>query len=504
MAEWSPYLPSWDDVQRAFGRHWPKGLAAAAVALLVISAVTFLLPRTYQSEAKLFVKVGRESLTLDPTATTGQTVSIYESRENEINSILEVLRSREVFEGVVDLLGVDALNGGQVPDLPSPECLSAENPAPAHRGREVSQSVREQAVTQLEKSVRIWSPKRSSVVIVQCQAGSPRLAQGIVAAILLVYRQIHADVNSTKGSYDFFVEQERVLRESWQGATARLRDAKDHMGLSTLVGRRTMLEGQLTDVAQKQLAAESEIAAATAKIAALKDQLAATERFTETTRAENANAAADNMRGNLYQLQIREKELLARYTPAHPQVIEIQEQVASLERLLTDEGRTRVQTTSTLNPAWAQLESSLLLESSTLESLRSRLVALSKQHATLMASLRTLNQQEIELTRLQQGVELAEKSYYETAQRLEQARIGRQLAEEQITNVNVFQPATFVGKAVAPKRSLLLALGLIVSVGFGVATIFAFAWLERHFSSVAEITARLRLPVIATLPSPQW
>src|SRR5689334_8679514 len=74
-------------------------IAAAAFFVAVVSAVgvaAAIAPRTYRSQTKLFLRLGRENVTLDPTTTLGQTpvVAIPPSRENEINSVLEILKAR--------------------------------------------------------------------------------------------------------------------------------------------------------------------------------------------------------------------------------------------------------------------------------------------------------------------------------------------------------------------------------------------------------------------------
>ena len=43
--------------------------------MIAVILGTFLLPKTYQSEAKLLVRLGRENVSLDPTAATGQSVN---------------------------------------------------------------------------------------------------------------------------------------------------------------------------------------------------------------------------------------------------------------------------------------------------------------------------------------------------------------------------------------------------------------------------------------------
>lgn len=65
----------------------------AALVLAVSVAAILLFPKKYESEAKMFVRLGRSSASLD-TATIGQTISIQESRETEMNSIIDMLESR--------------------------------------------------------------------------------------------------------------------------------------------------------------------------------------------------------------------------------------------------------------------------------------------------------------------------------------------------------------------------------------------------------------------------
>src|SRR3990172_839456 len=56
------------DIARILFRHWRKtALFFCAVVGLTLLVVA-LYPRSYYSEAKLFIRVGRESVGLDPTA----------------------------------------------------------------------------------------------------------------------------------------------------------------------------------------------------------------------------------------------------------------------------------------------------------------------------------------------------------------------------------------------------------------------------------------------------
>ena len=83
-------------VGRAVFRHKFAVAGFFLGVLALVAIATVLMPRTYRSQTKLFLRLGRENATLDPTATLGQNpvVALPATRENEINSILEILKSR--------------------------------------------------------------------------------------------------------------------------------------------------------------------------------------------------------------------------------------------------------------------------------------------------------------------------------------------------------------------------------------------------------------------------
>src|SRR5439155_17409303 len=94
-------------------RHKRKlvSLFLAIIGLTLI--VTMLMPNTYRSQARLFLRLGRENVTLDPTATLGQTpvVAVPQSRENEVNSVLDLLKRPVLLERVVAKLGPATILG---------------------------------------------------------------------------------------------------------------------------------------------------------------------------------------------------------------------------------------------------------------------------------------------------------------------------------------------------------------------------------------------------------
>ena len=107
-----PSVPSTRDVFRILARQKRKMVVFFCATLAAVVGLLVVFPRTYSSEARLFVRLGKESVSLDPTATLGQTVAVNESRESEINSELEMLRSRVLLEDVVEHLGPERILSG--------------------------------------------------------------------------------------------------------------------------------------------------------------------------------------------------------------------------------------------------------------------------------------------------------------------------------------------------------------------------------------------------------
>ena len=88
----------------AIYRHRGKAVLFFLSVVAAVALVTFLSPKEYRSEGKLFFRLGRENAMLDPTATLGQNsiIAVPSSRENEINSVVEILQSRVLAEKVVE------------------------------------------------------------------------------------------------------------------------------------------------------------------------------------------------------------------------------------------------------------------------------------------------------------------------------------------------------------------------------------------------------------------
>lgn len=431
------------DVARVLFRHWRKMAlffcATIALTLLVIA----LYPRSYSSEAKLLLRIGRESVALDPTATTGETIMLQKTQADEVNSALSILSSRTVLEDAVEKVGAVRI----LEDLPS---APAGAPKATQSVGMIRQSLGQlsglvgklmvalhlsdpgtdldMAVRRLQGGVTVYAPKESTVISVTYSAASPQLAHDVVEAVANAFLEEHVRLSQSEGSLAFFSAQVESLHEELTAAQAELRDKKNSFKLTSSANRQSIQE-----------------------------------------------RTNDALRQQLYEMELQESELKSRYTDAYPPLKEIRRQREEAARLLTEV----LAETKDKTPGAAGSE------------------AISKK---LASDITALNDQEYQLAQLERKVQLLDGKYGMHVEKLEQARVNDALGREQICNVKVAQAATLVGKPDSPKKPLLAALGLLVATCGAIGLAFLSESMDQTLRTTDQVESQLGLPVLLSIP----
>jgi polysaccharide biosynthesis protein PslE len=490
-------------VRWAVRRHWRKGRLVFVLGAILAVAGAALMPRSYHSEARFFVRFGRENQ-VDPTASSGQMISLYESRESEINSLLEILKSRAILDRVVSELGPDLVLYGQAakPEVGETDAakeeklVAGETPAPPGPPSREHQL----AVTRLMKDVSASAPRKSNIITVSCKARSPEVAQQIVAKLVEVYQEEHVRVHRSPGSYAFFLDQTEKSLAAWQRAANELRQMKNKLGIVTIEGHRKKLEDQIADIDSKRLTNQSELKTTQAKIAALEKLIETLPATLVTQQVEGASPAADGMRQTLYMLELQEREMSAKMQDNHPKLEAVRQQVLELKQILSGQPAKNIQATAALNPARQTMEGSLLSEKAQADALAAREQSLTATQLQLHNELTELNAKAGTIDELQQRVTMAEANHKEYATRLEQARMNRTLDDEQISSLTLVQPASYVAQPGGPRRSLVLALGLFLAASSAMATMLIAAWLNPLITTVEQLAALIDVPLSGVVP----
>lgn len=484
------------DVAEAVFRHKWKVLLLPTLVIGAGLAIALFMPRTYRSEAKLALRVGRQSVNIDPVAQTGQQmISLQQmGRDSEVKTAIDLLGSRGVIAKVVDELGPEyVLRGGPEGDGKPASALAqtVQSVADATLGAAIATvksidpiSDREEAIIEIEESLDVDAERDSTLILVSYSTKSPEGARHVLETLVAVARQEHVRVHQNEGSLRFFKEQEKLFREQLDQAMQTLRDRKNEMGVASIEARRQNLENQLQSITMSAYQAEAERDALAAELRDLRRQLGELPERLIASKRSIPNEGADLMREQLYELQVRQADLKARYSDSHPLVVAVSRQVEEAAKVVDDESTVREETTDDINPIHRQISLLLKQKESQVASLDARLKALADQDRDVRGDLEQVNVNHVELAQLEREEAILDRKFHRYTDNLEQARIDDQLQEMSISSVNVAQPPTLAEKPVSPSK-VLVGLGSIV---------LAFAGTAAMVLGLEQVNDRVRSP----------
>lgn len=511
MAKPAPTTKAYDLLEMLF-RHKGMALLIPTTVLLAGLAVALIAPRTFRSEARLALQIGRQSVAMDPTAQTGQQIVNVQQlgRDAEVVTALELLRSRGVIGKVVDRLGPDfVLRGG--PESPGggggaiAGMVDATVGAAARGAIAALKSIdpisrREEAVIRVEKNLIADAERDSTLISVSYSTDTPAGAQTVLTTLIDVYREEHLRINRNQGSRTFFREQEDLIRGQLDEAMDRVRKAKDEIGVASIDSRRQNLESQLQSVTMSAFDAEAERNAITAELEDIARQLGTLPERLIASKKSIPNEGADLMREQLYSLQVREADLKARYSDTHPLVVAISQQIKEAERVVDKQSDVREETTDDVNPVHRELTLRSKQGQSRLASLDARLRSLRSQDELIRRDIEKLNADAMKLSLLEREQGILERKYITYTDNLEQTRIDEQIELQKVSSVSVAQEPTLERKPVSPSK-LLVALGSLV---------LAFAGTAASIVGVEQVSDKLRTdksieqavgaPILASIP----
>lgn len=491
----------------------------------VVVIKTLLGSSMYCSEARLLVRLGRETVSLDPTATIGEIAQINRTYDWEVNSELEILKSREIAERVVDRMGTAVfLDDPRKPPSSdevatatarlTSEILAALDEM-AGRLNEIPRNVakrlglmqpltdREKAVETIIENLEIEALQNTNVISLAYNQKDPELARDILDTFIQTYLEKHLMVYSTSHSQQFFEQQVAGLQDKLRQAEREMQNLKDETGVSSLEQQRQAVVNKIGTMELAIAQTDGELSSSVAKVADIQKVLAGIPETLITEEITGfSNYAADLMRSRLYDLQLQERDLEVKYPNGNRMLEMVREQVreglAMLEKERSKPDRTETRTG--LNTARQQIQIELFREQANVAAMRSKLDNLHLAAAQARDSLRLLNDAEIKTARLQRDISLLTDSYNRYSTKLEETRIDQALKGERISNISIVQAATLPVAPIGPGRLLRLGVGLILAVLGGVGFAFFCEYLDHSIKTPEDVQEKLQLPTLASIP----
>lgn len=203
----------------------------------------------------------------------------------------------------------------------------------------------------------------------------------------------------------------------------------------------------------------------------------------ESVPEVQSDRAVQEMKGRLRLLEQRRASLMVRYTPAWPEVKEIDEEINQLKREIDK------QSGDVLSSMKARYDAALKRELELRRSYYGELGAANQQ-----------SQSEIELDSLNQKIETNKQLYSTLFQRQKELQID---ASDRKSNVAISTRSERPSAPVGPQRERNVIIAFFLSLFAGTALAFLLQQLDDTIKSVDELVAYTNLPNLALIPSMQ-
>ena len=515
---------------QTFRRHW-KALSAVGGGILIASVVAAIAwPPTYRSSGTILIEQQEV-----PEDFVRSAISSYADQRVQVIS-QRVMTSANLIE-VIDKYGLYA--------------------------QERRTKSREAVITEMRDdialrmiSAEVMDPRQGRATkatiafAVSYDSRSPQQAAAVANELTTLYLRENVDMRKQQaaGTAEFLGTEGARL-----GTEVSALEQK-------LAAFKTVNEGNLPEMTQLnlQLAAraqddlrelDSRVRSLDQQIVFLQAQLAQINPTSSLYRDSGERVLSSNDQLRVLRTQLASAK--AKYSPTHPDVVRLQQEIAGLEAVvntgspyrdalrdldkkrteLADAQKTRTadhpdvqrlnreiaelekqaaaaagkpapaETETPDNPAYIQIKASLTAAQSD----RSSVVAQRAQVAARLAQLESRSQNaptvERDYSVLMRDLENARHKYAEVQQKQMEAQLSSNLeTERKGERFTLIEPAIEPQKPVRPNRPLIGLLGVLLSIGAMVGLLLAIEALDSRIHSRDDITALLQVPPLAVIP----
>ena len=462
-------------------------------SIIAVLITNYMITPVYRSEARVLVQLGREA-TLPPTALNTPLLVGFD-REEQINSHLQILKSRNLLE--------QSLKQFNLADFQAPPS-GPKSPIQMIRyvlkkslslGIGVARSLlttvgllnplteEQRTLLSLEKTVKAERVSGTQVIKITFESPNPVMAQKFLTVFLKAYLQAAAmTVSGPPNSMNMFMEQAANLSDRLRIAETNLADYRRKWEIFGLDTQKQKIIDELTQTASSLRQTELELNAVTRL---LEDQKNQPKEHVETSLPEELrkDEAVIELLKNLVRLKVRYSQATATLSASNPDTKALAKELASL--------RARIA---------AEVKGILLNRQVTLTNRKQDLL---NQQQMLMQTAQELDQRGIEMARLERQVDLSRQAFMKYSEKEELSRLDQVMGAKDITELAVIQPPTFPIEPSRPRRLLNLLLSAVVGLLLGLIFAFSREYLTGTINRGDELAKLIGSKTVIDLPESQ-
>ncbi|MBZ5693758.1 MAG: hypothetical protein LAN36_00205 [Acidobacteriia bacterium] len=456
-----------------------------------------ILPKRYEAEMKILVNRDRVDAAVTPDASAaGLVAPVPAVSEEDLNSEVELLRSRDLLEKVVLASGLESNKQSLWQRI-------AGHVGDALRGTRSTQETRlARSVQQLEDRMIVEPLKKTTLIRVAYSSSDPTLSARVLQTLATMYQEKHAAVHRPAGTFSFFDQQASRYRDELASAEAKLTDFDSRESVVAPEVQKQLVLEQLSRFQGESQDDQSSAYAAGERARALQARSAASpdRQTTQIRKADNAQLLAQ-LEGTLLSLELKRSDMLVKYAPTYPPVEEVSTQIEETRKAIAQARQTPVEeTTSDRVPAQDWMATELAKAEADQAQLAAQATATARivHHYEEVAN--QLNRKGAIQDDLVRNVKTAEDNYLLYLRKREEAHISDALDSKRIVNVSIAEAATIPALPTLHLGWLLIG-GLFAATITSVGAAYAVDRMDPSFRTPDELSRYLETKVLAAIPA---
>jgi polysaccharide biosynthesis transport protein len=380
--------------------------------------------------------------------TGGDSVELFQTQ-------VQIIRSRPVIQRVVDTLGL--LNR-------KPSLARATDP-----------------VETFLQSVSVEPVRNTRLVEIAVEDPDPKLAAEMANSLASAYVHQNLELKLT------------AARDALTWLTAQVGDLKSKVNESELTLQRYREQAGLVSAEEKQNLTSKKLGEfnsayidAKAKRLEMEARLSELRRTAQQPEAlESAPIVINNLliqklKGQLVELEVQRSKLLKTYRDKHPEVVKVQSQIDEISQKVREEV--------------ARLGMSMESEYNALKVRENSMLQAVNQYRD---EAQSMSKKEIQYGILKREADSNQQLYDVLLKRLKETGLSQGLDSN---NVRIVEPAVTPVRPIKPRKSLNLAVGIVLGLATGLVLAFFIEYMDDTVRAPEHVEQVIGVPVFALIP----
>ncbi|WP_439885574.1 GumC family protein [Pseudomonas syringae] len=478
---------------------------------VVVLLGALLLPNRYESTALLLVKPGRDSSTVPIELSNRQAIVVPSALRDPLLDEERMLTGRPIMRKVSEKylaeLSRAEPESGVLASIKNG--LKSVVGAVVDAGRSVLQFIglvekrtqAERMAEDLEKNFKVRHEPGSSVMELTFTWNDPTTAQTVLKTWIEEYQSQRTKTLGRVSLYTFYESEVKNTGDNIISYKKQIQNYLNQLSAVSISQRLADTSQGLNDLRTERNNTTRAIASTKAGLDLLKKQLAAQPKTVSAGRELTLNPNRQDLQNRINGKEVERQELLRSFKEQAPPIRAVNEEINNLKKLLNEQDATVQRSESiTPNPIYNRMQNVYADQQTSFARLQTQLAQQNTQIAQLEADRQQALNLEPELSRLQNELDAAEKSYALYTDSLEKARIDRELDNSQISNIATIEEATYNPGRVFPKSLLMVLLAFPLSLVVGALALYFFYLLDQRIHDGDKIESTFKVPVWTTLP----